>query len=337
MKRLLVLLMLAVPSLAHDTRERFPSDYKPQPCAPQDICKSFERVEFASWAGMHRRLPVDQEWVNSHWDEMTTAFRPLCAKIASCMAVPGNDWLYCADFMRWDFLETANRFPPDSRDYDQWKMSALVFYIGLDKAILAAAPQAQACAREKAVPGERKLEAWTSPAKIGPDYKGILTIYAIDAETRIPVKAHITVEGQQLGSANDSPDGKPMSHYPFPWPVTLNPVPNAEGHRDLVVPNAILTAEGYAVATVPIPYEVPKVLVEMEPPASKLKRGTNEVTIKARDAATGQPVELRVMAGTRILGKTNRPLTLEITGKRPEIWVTSMFNRYGDVVVARGE
>lgn len=337
MKRLLPFVLLALPTFAQAPREVFPSDYKPQACAPQDLCRSFDRREFAAWAGVHRRLPIEQQWVEAHWDEMLTAFRPLCAKIASCVAVPGNDWVYCTNFMRSEFVDTANRFPADSIDHDQWRMSALVFYIGLDKAITAAATQAQACAQEQARTGERKLEVWTSPAKLGPDYDGHLTIYAIDEETRIPVKAHISIQGQTLRPATNSPAGKAMSHYRFPWPLELNAVPNSDGHRDLVSPNAIVKAEGYAVATIPIPYEVPKLIVEMTPPASRLVRGKNEVTVTARDATTGQPVELRVMAGTRVAGKSNQPFTLEIPGKRPEIWVTSLFDRYGDVVVAKAE
>jgi hypothetical protein len=336
MKRLVILFLLALPTFAQAPREIFPSDYKPQACA-EDVCTSFPRAQLAQFGAAHRKLQLEQDWIDAHWDEMTTVFRPICAKIGNCLAVPGNDWLFCTDFLRWEFIATADRYPAGSKDYEQWQGSALMFYIGLKNAIVAAEPKSQACARAQAAPAERKLEAWTKPARIGPDYDGFLTVYAIDAETRIPVKAHITIEGQTLLPAYDSPDGSAMSFYRFRWPVTLNPVPNADGHRDLVVPNAIITAEGYPVTTLPIPYEVPKVIIEMQPPASKLKRGTNAVTVTARDAATGQPVELRVMAGTRILGNTNKPLTLEITGKRPEIWATSLFHRYSDMVVAKAQ
>jgi hypothetical protein len=75
--------------------------------------------------------------------------------------------------------------------------------------------------------------------------------------------------------------------------------------------------------------------VTMDPDPSKLKRGKNTVTITARDAATGTPVEARVMGGSSVLGKTNVPFELEIVKgqKRPEIWVTSLYDRYNDVVV----
>lgn len=337
MTRLLLLLLLALPTLAQTPpREPFPSDYKPLACAPKDVCKSFDRPNFARWAGAHRKLPIHQAWVNAHWDEMLTAFRPVCAKIGNCISVPGNDWVYCTDFMRGEFLAT-NPYPKGTDDNDQWNMSALVFFIGLDNALMAAEPIAQKCALEQRASEERTLEVWTSPAKIGPGYDGLVTIYAVDAETRIPVKAHITLEGQALKPADASPDGHAMSHYKFPWALTLNPVPNADGHRDLVVPTASVKADGYAIAKIPMPFEVPRLILEMQPPASKLVRGKNTVTITARDATTGEPVELRVMAGTQVVGKSNQPLTLEITRKRPEIWVTSLFNRYSDVVVAKAE
>jgi hypothetical protein len=72
--------------------------------------------------------------------------------------------------------------------------------------------------------------------------------------------------------------------------------------------------------------------VEMKP--AKLRRGKNIVTITAVDSVTGKPVEARVMGGERVLGKTNQPFEIEITGKRPEIWVTNLYDRYSDVVVA---
>jgi hypothetical protein len=45
---------------------------------------------------------------------------------------------------------------------------------------------------------------------------------------------------------------------------------------------------------------------------------------------------MRVMAGDLVLGNANAPVTLEWKKgqKRPEIWITSLFDRYGDEVVA---
>jgi hypothetical protein len=52
---------------------------------------------------------------------------------------------------------------------------------------------------------------------------------------------------------------------------------------------------------------------------------------------TGQAAEMRVMAGSTPVGRTNEPFVLELpTGpSRPEIWITSLFHRYGDVVVVQ--
>jgi hypothetical protein len=78
--------------------------------------------------------------------------------------------------------------------------------------------------------------------------------------------------------------------------------------------------------------QVPVMKAEMKP--AKLRRGKNRVTITAVDSVTGKPVEARVMGGERVLGKTNEPFELEITGKQPEIWITNLYDRYSDVVVA---
>jgi hypothetical protein len=75
----------------------------------------------------------------------------------------------------------------------------------------------------------------------------------------------------------------------------------------------------------------------MTPSPDQLKPGKNIITVTARDAATGKPVEARVMAEDMAVGETNKPFELQLTrrDKRPEIWVTSLFDRYSDVVVAK--
>jgi hypothetical protein len=340
MKRLALLLLLALPLFAQTKREIFPSDYTPLPCAAKNVCNSQARVDFARYAVVHRALPVRQEWVDKHWDELNAVFAPICTKIANCMAIPANvDWYFCTDFMRADFLATADRYQQGTDDHDQWLMAALVWYFGLDQAAMAGHKEAQACANAQPPGPDRALTLAINPTKIGPGYTGNLVVYALDAETHIPVMAWIEVEGQQLAPATDSPRGHAMSFYKIPWPVAFNSATNASGHRDLVAPNVIVKAPGYQTATMRIPIDIPTVNVEMQPPVSELHRGPNAVTIVAKDAATGQPVEMRVMAGTQILGNTNKPLVLEIAKgqKRPEIWVTSLFNRYGDVVVAKAD
>ncbi|HKR65716.1 MAG TPA: hypothetical protein VJZ00_18440 [Thermoanaerobaculia bacterium] len=336
-----LLLLLSVSALAADApRAIYPDDYKRSACAPQGVCKTFDQVDFARYAQVMRKLPLHQDWVDAHWAEMTTTFAPLCDKIASCLAAPSTtDWVFCTDFMRAQFAATADRYPKGTYDYDQWNMAALVWYIGLDKALVKGLKEAQECnAASGAQAAERTMDVWVTPEKVDPaKYTGNLTVYAIDSETHVPVMAAINVDQQSLLPANDSPNGHAMTYYKFPWTLTYNFAPNAAGHRDLVMPNVVVTAPGYKTATVPIPLEMPRVVVEMTP--SKLVAGTNNVTVTAKDAVTGKPVEMRVMSGEWIAGETNKPITIEVPrGKKPpEIWVTSMFNRYGDVVVAKSE
>jgi hypothetical protein len=116
----------------------------------------------------------------------------------------------------------------------------------------------------------------------------------------------------------------------------LQRVPNAAGHTDLVAPTVTVTADGFTPVTFSMPASPRKAVVSMTPPAAKLKRGRNTITVTATDAATGKPIELRVMAGQKILGDSNKPLALEWKSgqKRPEIWTTSLFDKYSDIVVA---
>lgn len=341
MKKILFLLLLAVPSVFADApREPFPSDYRPLSCARPDLAfKSFEPGPLAAFAQGVHRANLREAWVNDHWNDLLGAFKPLCTKMANCLAVPGNPWSFCTDFMREAFLATADRYPKNSDDWLQWRMAAHAYMVGLDENIRAAHKESQDCAASQASVAPRKLEVWTQPEKIGADYDGTLTVYAVDAETHVPVMALITVEGQTLAFTRDSPDGRPMSHYPFKWPVAFEFVQTKEGHRDLVVPAMVLTANGYETLRRPMPIDPPKLIVEMTPPVSQLQRGKNTVTITARDAVTAQPVEMRVMGGDSVLGDSNKPFVLEIAKgqKRPEIWLTSLFDRYGDVVVAKKE
>jgi hypothetical protein len=74
----------------------------------------------------------------------------------------------------------------------------------------------------------------------------------------------------------------------------------------------------------------------MTPEPAALRTGTNRITVSTVDTVTGKPVEMRVMAGDRVVGDSNMPieLVLEKGAKRPEIWLTSLFDMYSDVVIA---
>ncbi|HUR79951.1 MAG TPA: hypothetical protein VM733_04255, partial [Thermoanaerobaculia bacterium] len=135
--------------------------------------------------------------------------------------------------------------------------------------------------------------------------------------------------------ADDVPAGLPTTFYKVPWKPQPFRVSNAQGHRDVVAPEVRIEAPGYKTASFRLPMTVGSMKVSMKP--AKLKRGRNSVTITATDSMTGKPVEARVMAGQLVAGKTNQPFELEITGKRPEIWVTNLYDRYSDVVVLPAE
>lgn len=315
-------------------RERFPSDYKPQPCAPtaEAVCESFPLRKLTDYAVAFRGFDLESEWVDKHWNEMREAFLPICAKMGNCFTVAQNDWVYCLDIQRDEMLATCDRYPAGSEDREQCTMFAMTYYIGLG-AKTELHREAQNCIAGTAAE-ERTLEVWMTPQTIGPDFDGKLTIYAVDAETRIPVRARYSIDGP--GELRSTEGPIPTAGYTAIWKPQLKRVPNAEGHQDVVVPTATLEAKGYKPYTLTMPMAVSKMIVEMSPAAHQLKRGKNSVTITARDSETGKPVEARVMAGEYVLGDTNKPLELEIARgkKRPEIWVTSLYDRYSDVIVA---
>jgi hypothetical protein len=132
-----------------------------------------------------------------------------------------------------------------------------------------------------------------------------------------------------------SPEGLPATIYPFDYTPKFKREANAEGHTNVVPPMVTVTAPNYPTSTFQLPAEVPKMIVTMKP--GELHGGKNVITIEARDAATGKPVEARVMSGSDPIGDTNTPITLDLNrkGQHPEIWVTSLFNLYSDAVIAK--
>lgn len=340
MRRLLALLLfLACPVLAQ-TRQPFPADYKASPCASAvPVCKTFNQSQFAEVAAI-RGFDIGQEWVDAHWAELSEALQPACAKIAACFATPGNDFMFCNDVVSEEvFATTCNRYPEGSRDREKCSFFVRTYLFGHDRNSSEPWKQMQECAKAQATTGERTLDWWMSPATIGRDYPGNFTIYAIDSETHLPISARVILNAKDTIYAPDSPDGLPRTFYPVPWKPKLVRVPNAQGHRNVAAPQARIEAPGYRTVTFDLAVDVPAMTVTMEPDPSKLKRGKNTVTVTARDAATGALVEARVMGGSSVLGKTNVPFELALVKgqKRPEIWVTSLFDRYNDVVVAQAE
>jgi len=337
---LAILILTALPILAEaPVREPFPADYKPSPCAdPSKVCQSFNQSQFAEIAAI-RGFDIGQEWVDAHWKELTEAIRPICAKVANCFAAPNSEFTFCNDLLREEIYKVCDRYPADSTDRTKCDFFIRIYWAGHDRHSKEPWSEAQACltAQAPAIPVERTLDHWVVPASFGPDYKGSFVIYAIDSETRVPVRARLHLETKERIFAQDSADGLPTTFLRVPWNVKLQRVAAANGHQDVVPPLVRIEAPGYKTVTLRLPVEVPRMIVEATPPPAKWKPGKNTITILARDASTGEPVDARVMSGGyTILGNTNQPFELELVRgqKRPEIWVTSLYDRYSDAVVA---
>ena len=341
-RRLLSLALLAAifsfPAAAQEiSREIFPTDYTPSPCAPDAdaVCDSFPQHQMTAAARTFRGFELHSEWVTAHWDEMRETIKPVCTRVASCFTIKDNDWPFCLDMVREETLAVCKkRFAAGTYDRDQCTMFALTYYIGFgSKKRLH--DEAQECMKTQPEPQERTLVAWMEPARLAVDHIGPVTVYAYDAERRVPVRARMTVEGASRLKLTEGP--VMTSGYPVNWTLRLVRVPNAEGHRDVAAPKVTLEATGYKPFVMTVPVELPRMIVEMSPSPDKLKVGRNVITVTAKDADTGKPVYARVMAEDMILGDTNTPLELELTrrDKRPEIWVTSLYDRYNDVVVVK--
>jgi hypothetical protein len=318
-------------------REPFPAAYTASPCAtPETISlvgKTFPRSEISQIAAM-RGYDVGQEWVDAHWKELNEALAPIWAKTATCYVTGSNDNLFCNDIAQEAALAICKRYEGSDGEKCMFSMTAIL--AGQDHNSKAAWTSMRSCAAAHRTTGERKLDWWLEPATFGATYPGWFRVHAVDSVTRVPVQGRLHIESAQQIYAEDVPNGLPTTFYKVPWKqIKLFRVPNAQGHRDVVPPQVRIEAPGYRTESFRLPVEVPVMKVEMKP--AKLKRGKNKVTITALDSITGKPVEARVMGGEYVLGKTNQPLVIEVKGKRPEIWVTNLYDRYSDVVVVAAD
>jgi hypothetical protein len=336
MKIFLTLLLAATAAAAEPpTYEQFmPADYKPSACAPaaESVCDRADRGQFTKQAHAHRAYDIDEQWIDAHWDEMRARFLPICAKIAQCYTLQGNNWVFCTDIAGEEFRSQCDRFPEGSWDRDQCNMFSTMWFVSLGAQEQLLRP-AQDCAASDPAAKVSKLEVLVYPEQMPPDYDGEFFVHVLDAERRIPVAARVTADSGRIQAREGNP---PKTGYRMSYKARLVRVPNPEtGHSDVVSPTFTVRAPAYEPYTF-APVVVPRMKVEMSPAPDMLRRGPNVITVTATDADTGKPVNARVMGGEHVLGKTNEPFVLEMArGQRhPEIWVTSLYDHYSDVVVA---
>jgi hypothetical protein len=350
MKRLVVsalgLFALATAVLAADPPppKIFPDDYTPNPCAPKNSCDTFERSGMRSAAFNFLGLQLDRDWLEKHGDEMVKAFEPVCRKLATCLATPGNNFLFCDDVISTEMRDVCGaRFPKEkgATDWQQCETFMETFELGVDQKSEATWLVVSECGKEKtpAVDKTKPLIYWVVPPLIPAGFKDYISIHGIDPDTHVPMQADITIEGQIVYTWTN-PAGNLQTYYPFKWPTKFNRVKNAAtGHTDIVPPTVTIKKEHYPTITFPMPVQVPQVKLELMPPPAQLHPGKNVITVFAKDATSGKPAELRVMFGDAAAGSTNEPIELMIDRKtkRPEIWVTSLFDWYSDQTVVPAE
>ena len=321
-------------------RDPFPADFVVSPCAPPQSCTSFGRSQMSAAAFSFLALKLDPNWVEGHADEMEQSLAPACRRHATCLANPANSFGFCDDVLSAETADDCDGLFPASRsatDHEQCSTFHEIYLLGVDQQSKPTWKAAQACASKNPIAHTKPLDIWMVPATIPFGSKKFVEFYSLDPDTRVPVLANITLEDQII-YAPANPTGKMATFYPLKLPFKFVRVPNAEGHTSLVPPMMTVEAEGYPPTQFRLAATVPEMKVEMRPAPSALRRGKNVVTIHAHDTATGQPVEARVMIGDRPAGQTNTPMTLDVKrGKLPEIWVTSLFNKYSDVVVAKAQ
>lgn len=333
--RLLLLLLLALPATAQ--QQWFPDAYKMPPCAPaaDGVCESFPTYELSIAAGTYLGLNLDGAWVMANDKVMRERIAPICRKVAACYASGAPTSNFCNDVEAVEIRTICPKYyAKGSADLEQCQGYVEIFALGVDRFSRKLFKETQECLRTSngVTAHTTPPKIWFEPATIPPGYTGDIRILAIDPETNIPVAGNFRIADQMLYSKTN-PTGALATFYPFKWPTKWVRVPNADGHSDVVAPTVTLTFDNYPAMEFPLPATPPKMIAEMQP--ATLKPGRNTVTITTKDAVTGQPVEARVMYGDLVIGETNTPVVIEVKndGKRRDVWVTSLFDAYSDVVV----
>ncbi|PYQ28785.1 MAG: hypothetical protein DMF56_13985 [Acidobacteria bacterium] len=331
------LLLLAAPVSLHAvTPQIFPDDYKPSQCQAKDPCATFDRSAITNaGARMQGYTNLRETWINTHIDKLQADIKPYCTKLATCYGTLGNTSMFCNDVVLTQMMSVCDQWPQKSDDHDQCFLMMRTYATGIDLKAWDTWTAAQECAKANATPGPRQMELIVTPKTLPLDFDGKLVIYALDKETRVPLRAIINVEGEIL-YAREAPDGITTTSYALPWKASLRKVTRADGHSDIVPPKVTVTREGYETITFPMPLEVRPMVASMTPAVSSLKRGKNKITVTAIDSKTGKPVDARVMIGEHDVAEAGQPFELDLKKgeKREEIWVRSSFERYSDVVVA---
>src|SRR5215212_2300251 len=193
---------IAAPAVnAPPSPKAFPDDYKPSVCAPANSCQTFDRSAMRSAAFKFLGLKLDPHWLDAHGDEMVAAFEPVCRKQATCLATPGNLFAFCNDIVSPELRGICDeRYPKEknTEDHEQCEVFMETFTLGVDQRTQAIWNTAQACANERtpAVDKTTPLVTWVTPAEIPLDYSGYISLNAIDPDTRVPIQADFSVEGQ---------------------------------------------------------------------------------------------------------------------------------------------
>lgn len=330
---LLLALFLALPLAAQ--QHWFPDEYKVPPCTPEGMCESFPTSGLAIAAGTYLGLNLDAGWVNKNDVAMRERIAPICRKVAACYASGAPTSAFCNDVEAVEIRDICPKYYENgSSDLEQCQGYVEIFALGLDRFSRPRFKEAEECLRSTnvLVAHTTPPKVWFEPATIPNGYTGDIRILALDADTNLPVLGNFKI-GDQILYSKANPSGSLATFYPFKWPAKWVRVPNADGHSDIVAPTVTMTFERYPEMSFPLPATPPKMTAEMRP--ATLKPGRNTVTVVTKDAATGQPVEARVMYGDLTIGDSNTPVTIEVKkgAKHRDVWVTSLFDAYSDVVV----
>jgi len=323
-------------------RPPFPDDFVPSPCAAAS-CETFALDQLPDAAARFLGLTIENTWLDKHEAELLKLIEPSCRKRNTCIATPGNGHMFCDDLVTPELRTLCDRAYPkaaNSHDWEQCHAYVEIWALGMTQRSLPPWKEAQDCAQQKGPPPQhaKSPDIWVAPDPVPSDYTGYLTFFAIDPDTHVPVFLHMSWEGQTI-YAPSNPTGETASYYPFKGPFKLVRVPNAQGHEDVVPPLVTMKADYYPTTTFRLPMKIPKMVVEVKPDPRTLRPGKHTITVAAHDSETGLPVEAEVMIGSQSAGQTNVPITIERRKKEklPEIWVTSLFDAYSDVVVQPAE
>lgn len=284
-------------------------------CERADICDAPAARRYPSLA-RSIGITVDAAWIEANIESIHASFAPGCEAFGNCLSVWGNS----VDFCRLRFTvglraecEKTYDISKDLRGWQQCRAVADVFSMRQIMAANAAWPALQECAAgEAGAAGVASPVVRIEPADPAPGVATELVVEAYQPGTGYPMYGLISIGGTRMGE----------TFQPVHYALRFEPVTDEWGRITLRTPEVLVepnpargsNAPPFAAVRAAFATAIPETVLSFEPPPAEWKSGANVIRVTARDAASGEALEGRILKSGDVLGDVGEPVTIVLSG-----------------------